>query len=317
MACPAVCARPRCSNGRCLCCVSARLLDPVLEGTAHPFRCGRNLHRARVVPRRLGAEGTVRPDPSVRQDAFRRDSVSLVRQAAPNQVARGIRHQVPVLVVKVKVQVADVFGHLVVGRVAAGVKRVVAGEQDVQDDAKGPHVARAGIRDADRPDLGSGVRPSAADGAHGLGFAPQACEPKVGDPNFGAVLRLEQDVFGFEIPVGNALGVAVDDPLDQLRCNVGSLRLLIAPLVDDPLEKLSPGANLKHELQRFGVVKHVQERDDRRVVVQSLQHLDLKVKSVRLGPPLVEELDRDARMGLPVGARVHQAVVSFPNLRSD
>ena len=111
---------------------------------------------------------------------------------------------------------------------------------------------------------------------HELALGDDLGEAKVGDLDARVVVLVaQQDVFGLEVAVRDALLVRVRHGLGQLADDAARLALRVLLLLDDAVKQLAAGDELDHEHVLIRLVEELVQLDKRVVVRQPLHALDL------------------------------------------
>jgi len=171
-----------------------------------------------------------------------------------------IGHSIPLFALEIELACSD---HLQNFLIVVTVERRVATEEDVEHAASAPHITRNVVVASEhlRRDVIRGssacLHTMEATTFHNFGQA------EVNDLEVGVVCgRLEQEVFGLEVPMHDVLCVAVVQSHEDLTENHSGCIFLKELSLDDPIEKLTASAQLRHQVHVFLVLKVLVEFDD-------------------------------------------------------
>jgi hypothetical protein len=202
----------------------------------------------------------------------------------------------------------------------AGPEGRNSAEEDVEDDADAPDVRLRAIVPLEH--LRRDVVGAADDVLEHLPLLEEDGEPEVGGLERRVlVLAEEEEVFGLEVPVDDAEGVAGVHDLDDGAEQRGGGALGVLALGDDPVEELTAGAELHDEVHGLLVLVRALELHDVGLageVVHDL-HLAAHVLHVLLGGqlPLGDGLACEALPGGLVRAEAGDAELAAPELLAD
>lgn len=205
----------------------------------------------------------VADDERVLQGLVRRHAPRRVDgQAALDKVLGRVRDAAPVVDGGEAVVGVEDGLHLL--KVAVAVEGGVAAQQKVRDDAQGPNVDGLAVARL-LEDLGGHVAGGAARRRQHveLFLVHDAGQAKVGDEEVGVVFGgAEQQVFGLEVAVDDAVVVEVGDGGEGGAHQVGSVCLVVATLAADAVEELAAEGEVGDEVQVVHGLEVVDERQD-------------------------------------------------------